>query len=234
MGDAADDAYDRALFGKEDYLDFYDEEQKLSNTTRGFVKRLFKKEGTNKRGKWVADSFKLEDENGNEDPYFYQVGFREDADVAPAICGAEGKFIEVTYDDKDSSARTFISGRVLSDAPAKKSAPVVGSKAPSTGSTQQNIHYQNSRTAAIELVGILLANKALPHTATSSKAGQAKAYDEITAAVDTLTVKYFNDLESFRLFETVTDVGEVDTSPDGDLPEDDQVELDFSDEEEIL
>lgn len=205
----------------------------MSNTTRGFVKRLFKKEGNSGRGPWVADSFKLEDEHGNEDPYFYQVGFRDDVNVAPAICGAEGKYIEVTYEDKDSSARTFVSGKVLKEAPVKSAPPAAaaGSTAQSTGSTQQNIHYQNSRTAAIELTGILLDNDALPITGAKTKAGEAKRYDEITAAVDTLTVKFFNDLESFRLFETVTDVGEVDTSPDGELPEDEPEADDFDDEE---
>lgn len=208
----------------------------MSNTVEGFVVRVFTKTGNSAKGKWVADSFKIADAEGNEDPFFYRLGFREKGklDVPPPF--GEGQYIKFQYADNDDKSRDFVkgSGKIISQAPEQKSAPAAsqGGSAPS-GRTQQNIHYQNSRTAAVELVGILLENDALPKTGAKTAAGVAKRYDEITAAVDKLTVKFFNDLETFRLFDTVADAGVVDTSADGPLP-DDEVEPaapDLEDEE---
>ena len=193
----------------------------MSGTAEGFVSKIFTKSGNSKRGKWVADSFKIADEEGNEDPYFYQMGFRDKGqlDVPPKF--KEGDYIVFDYDDKDDSARTYLAGtgkikknKVKPEAPKSQGAPAAGS-----GSTQQNIHYQNSRTAAIELVALLLDKDALPITGAKTAAGKAARFEEITQTVDQQTVKFFNDLESFRLFETVQDVGIVDTSADGDLPD---------------
>lgn len=243
--------YDHALL-YEDMEDFYyshilptiagrlTRRAAVSGTAQGFVAKIFTKSGDSKRGKWVADSFKIEDEEGNEDPYFYQMGFREKGklDVPPKF--KEGDYIVFDYEDKDDSARKYLEGtgkikknKVKSASTSTASAG--GAPASGGGNTQQNIHYQNSRTAAIELVGLLLEHKALPVTGANSKAGTAARYDEITAAVDQLTVKLFNDLESFRLFETVQDIGVVDTSADGDLPDEpeDVVVTDDDDDEPI-
>ena len=73
------------------------------------------------------------------------------------------------------------------------------------------------------MVAVLLEHNGLPISGAKSKAGEAQRYEEITEAVDKLTVQYFNDLESFRLFDRVADAGDIDTGADGALP-DDEVE----------
>ena len=194
----------------------------MSKRTEGYVAKVFTKSGNSARGKWVADSFKIKDADGNEDPFFYQMGFRDKGKLEVAPPFKEGDYIAFAYEDKDDSARSFVkgSGKVKSGvAPAPATAPAGGSSGGSHG-TQQNIHYQNSRTAAIEVVGLLLEHKALPITNANSKAGVAARYDEIVDAVNKLTVQLFNDLETFRLLETVADAGVIDTSADGDLPDD--------------
>jgi len=207
----------------------------MSNKTEGFVVKLFTKSGNSARGKWVADSFKIQDKDGNEDPFFYQMGFRDKGklDTPPAF--AEGDYLRFEYDDKDDSARTYKKGtgvKVKSHPEAPESAPAASQgSASATGSTQQNIHYQNSRTAAIQLVEVLLSHGALPISGAKSKAGEAQRFEEVTAAVNKLTVQFFNDLESFRLFETVADAGKVDTGADGGLP-DDEVDEDVPDMED--
>lgn len=200
----------------------------MSNKTEGFVVKLFTKSGNSARGKWVADSFKIKDKAGNEDPFFYQMGFRDKGKLDTPPSFGEGDYIRFDYDDKDDSARTYKKGSGIkvgnAPTPPPASAPAASQgSASATGSTQQNIHYQNSRTAAIQTVETLLSHGGLPISGAKSKAGEAQRYEEITAAIDKLTVQYFNDLESFRLFETVSDSGKVNVSADGALP-DDEVE----------
>lgn len=201
--------------------------------TRGVISKMFVKQGSGRYGPWVADSLKIA-VNGVEDPYYYRLGFREKEALDKAPPFSEGDVIEFSYKDVDEKSREIIkgTGRVLgkgshSEPPVQAAAPA----ATSSNSTQQNIHYQNSRTAAIELVGILLANDGLSISGNKQKAGQAMRFDEITAAVDKLTVKFFNDLETFRLFDTVQDFGEVDTSADAELPEDEPVDEGLEDED---
>lgn len=211
----------------------------MSGKTEGFVTKIFTKSGNSARGKWVADSFKIADADGNEDSYFYQMGFRAKGklDVPPAF--VEGDYIRFEYEDKDDSARTYKAGTGVKvgnapeqSAPAPSQAPAASGPAP-VNKTSQNIHYQNSRTAAIETVGLLLENAALPITGAKTKAGEAARYDEIVAAVNKLTVQFFNDLESFRLLDTVADAGVVDTSADEELPEDEPTVTDESADEPI-
>lgn len=210
----------------------------MSGKAEGYIAKVFTKSGNSKRGKWVADSFKIHDGNGNEDPFFYQMGFRDKGKLDTPPPFAEGDYITFEYEDKDDSARTFKkgTGRVKQGmaAPAAP-APAKAAGAGGGAQTQQYIHYQNSRTAAVELVGILLENDALPKTGAKTKAGQAARYDEVVGAVNKLTVQFFNDLETFRLLDTVADGGVVDTSADGDLPEDEEEledDIPFGDEED--
>lgn len=199
----------------------------MAGQTEGFVTKIFTKTGNSARGKWVADSFKIADKDGNEDSFFYQMGFRKKGklDVPPAF--TEGDYIRFEYEDKDDSARSYKEGTGVKvgnapEAPAVTSTPATTAPAAAGkgGRAQsQNIHYQNSRTAAVELVSVLLENNALPITGAKTKAGEAARYDEIVEAVNKLTVQFFNDLESFRLFDTVSDAGEVDTSADEELPD---------------
>ena len=195
----------------------------MSNKAEGFITKVFTKEGGSGKRAWALDNVLLSDADGEELGWF-GLGFRDDVDVAPKC--KEGDYIVFEWEE-DGKYRNVVKGtakiRAADKAPARKQSTVspgsAGSASSSQG-TQQNIHYQNSRTAAIELVSVLLDSDALSITAAKTKAGQAKRFDEIVAAVDKLTVKYFNDLETFRLFETVSDFGVVDTSADGDLPDD--------------
>lgn len=84
---------------------------------------------------------------------------------------------------------------------------------------QTQIVLQHSQEMAIALVSVLLANDALPISATKSKAGEAKRFDEIVAAVDKLTVKFHNDVATGRLLSVVADMGVVSTKADAPLPE---------------
>jgi hypothetical protein len=209
----------------------------MSNTAEGYVVRIFTKTGNSARGKWVADSFKIQDDSGNEDPFFYRLGFRDKGslDKPPAI--QEGQYIRFSWTDNDDKSRDFVqgSGKIVAGKEAAPSqSPATSTQGAASGAgkpTQQNIHYQNSRGHAVELVGLLLENDALPKTGAKTAAGVAKRYDEIVEAVDKLTVKFFNDLETFRLFDTVADSGEVDTSADGALP-DDELETDSPETED--
>jgi len=101
------------------------------------------------------------------------------------------------------------------DASSSGTAP--GNASPSQ--TQQNIHYQNSRTAAIELTGLLLENNALPISSAKAKAGEAKRFEQIIEAVEKLTVQLYNDLDTFRLFEKHADSGEVVVPTEDEIPE---------------
>lgn len=203
----------------------------MAGQAEGFVTKIFTKSGNSPRGKWVADSFKIADAEGNEDSFFYQMGFREKGklDVPPAF--VEGDYIRFQYEDKDATARSYKPGTgvKVGNAPARPQQSATSSQGASTGAaghgTQQNIHYQNSRTAAIELVDVLLSHNALPITGAKTKAGEAARYEEIVDSVNKLTVQFFNDLETFRLFETVSDAGVVDTSADEELPEDEEPEV---------
>lgn len=191
------------------------------SSAEGFIKKVYEKKGSGGKGAWALDNLLIVDENG-EDIGWFGLGFRDDASVPPKC--KEGDY--VTFDwEADGDYKNIVKGSAVikKDAP-KQQAPTagagIGPAIPSGGgSTQQNIHYQNSRTAAIELTGLLLDNDALPKTNAKTAAGVSKRYDEITATVNKLTVQFFNDLESFRLFDTVADAGIVDTSADGQLPE---------------
>jgi hypothetical protein len=77
--------------------------------------------------------------------------------------------------------------------------------------------YAAARSASIELAAVLLANDALPTSKAQNKGGSAKRFNEIVAAVDKLTVKYFHDGLTLRLLETVADT-QIETAPSSDLP----------------
>lgn len=193
----------------------------MSNHMEGFVLKIASRDGNSKRGKWVLDNLLLQDADGEELGWF-GLGFRKDIKVPPKC--KEGDYIVFEYEE-DGKYRNVVEGsakiRAADKAPTPPPAPQSGSASAAGGSTQQSIHYQNSRTAAIKLVDLLLNNDALSITGAKGAAGKAARFEEITEAVDQQTVKFFNDLESFRLFETVQDIGIVDTGADGDLPDSD-------------
>lgn len=77
----------------------------------------------------------------------------------------------------------------------------------STEDDVRRISYSNARSAALEAVDILLRNDALPMSAAKTKAGQASRFEEVTAAIDKLTVEYFYDNATGRKLTTVADAG---------------------------
>lgn len=183
----------------------------------GFVKKVNQKSGTNRNGRpYTLTSMILQDKEGNELPGWFRNGF----DRLPC---KEGDYVKLQANEKNGNWE-IVKGsiQVSSKAPAAPAAaaPSRGSAPAGGGQTQKNIHYQNSRTCAVAVVECLLANDGLPLSAAKSKAGQAARFEAITAMVDKLTVQYFNDLETFRLFETVEDGRTVEEAPaDDELPD---------------
>lgn len=200
-------------------------------TVEGFVEKLFVKEGTSARGKWVAYSIKLQRASGEVDPRFYQFGFTK-----PGF--GEGDFIRFEAEIKDDKAAKFIegSGSKPKNPPAKPAAPQQPSAGGRPGggggfkqrppvesklfgrigqnSTEDDIRricYSNARSAALEAVAVLLANDGLVTSTAKTKGGEAKRYDEIVAAIDKLTVKYFFDAAGGRLLTSVADEGSKET-----------------------
>lgn len=207
----------------------------------GFINKLNVKEGRNKRGPWTSWSAKIENPEGVEYDQWVSLGFKnpnvKEGDYIqlqaqeengrmsliegslkgpkknpPARGGQKSKASSPKSGPKNSSAST-------SDSSSQDSAPATGV---SNAEKDARISFQSARNAAIELVGLLLLNKALPVTAADTKAGQAKRFDEITAAVEKLTVEFFIDSNTQRLLERVADAGEVkaDSKSKSDLPAD--------------
>jgi hypothetical protein len=195
-------------------------------TVEGFVEKLFVKEGTSARGPWKAYSIKVQRASGEVDPRFYQFGFD-----APKF--VEGDYIRFEADIKDDKAAQFVknSGSKPKNPPTKPAAPA---KPPYTGpkggggyqprkpleskvfgqiggnNTEDDIRrmaYSNARSAALAAVATLLSNDGLVTSAAKTKGGQAQRYEEIVAAIDKLTVKYFFDGASGRLLTSVADEG---------------------------
>lgn len=86
---------------------------------------------------------------------------------------------------------------------------------------QRQIVWQHSQEMAIAAVGLLLQHDGLPMSVAKTKAAQSQRFEEITAAIDKQTVKFYNDVITGRVLEHVADAGVVDTSaPDGIPPAD--------------
>lgn len=187
------------------------------STVEGFVAKLFVKNGKSGNGKpWTAYSLKLEDKNGQEIDTWFGCGFSRPV-TASGHEVAEGDYIQ--FETVEENGRTNVAKNADNVAVVKraKNPPAraggnSGGGSSSGGNAQPNIHYQNSRTAAIELVGILAASDALPVTGGKNKGDREKRFQEITTIVDKLTVQFFLDLETqgadgqaFRLLATVAD-----------------------------
>lgn len=202
----------------------------MSQTIKGFVGRINEKEGRGKRGPWTLYSTKLQDANGEDSSDWISFGFDR-----PNV--KEGDYVKVTLDTVDGRDRV-VEVKKLKNPPARSAASSSSKASSGSGdapSKQSSIHYQNSRTAAIEAVRLLIESDALELPKAGTKPSQAKRFAVIVAAIDKLTVQYFNDLESMRLLETVADAGAIDTKPDAPLPDDsegDDAEEEEEEEEE--
>ena len=223
----------------------------------GKVARVFKKEGTNKRGKWFAYSFKIEGyDTLIRFGFGKQLPFNEgdEIEVSAAITDAENDVADYVEGSGRVVTRAAAAASPAAPAPAPKAAPAAAAKAATPApaaapaakggyqaekarrdaywenkekrdieETEPRIRYQNARSAAIEVIGLLLQHDALPASAAKTKAGQAKRFDEISAAVDKLTVQYFTDTGTLRLLETVAD-GRIEGPAPAPLPPDTESE----------
>lgn len=208
------------------------------NVFIGFIKKLNSKPGTTKAGKpWIAYSVKLETKDGDEIGQWFRLGFNKpDA--------SEGDYVKLICSEVNDKFATVESIKVSANPPERKRQAATSSTG-STGGSGYNSDeqradraYHAARGTAVDLISVLLEHKALPVSAAQTKAGSAKRYEEIVAAVDKLTVKYFRDEfpefdGNFRLLGLVDDAGSIVTDPPADVPDrDDNGEGDYEFPEE--
>jgi len=212
----------------------------MSYPVEGFVSRVFEKSFPRKNGGTsTAYSFKVELPNGQELNPFFRFGYN-----APPF--KQGDYIRFQANDKDANSAVVVegSGEFPKNPPARSTAQqseprsvgaLISGRSNASAKdtywaekdrhdkevTQPRIQYQNARTAAIQTIGVLLANDALPAAKAATKAGQAARYEVIIAAVNKLTVQFYMDTETFRLFDTVADAGVITplADKDAELPE---------------
>lgn len=186
----------------------------MSNIIEGYLSEVDSKSGTTKKGRQYTSY------RGKINDAWYSFGFEKPSvnkgDYVRAELGETNGYTQVMRAERieaPASAPTQTTG----DKPRSRQAGNSGSQF----SQQSSIHLQNSRTAALTMVNILISQDALPVSAAKTSAGKAKRYEEISALVDKLTVRYFYDLETQRLTQTVADEGAEGTKPEA-LPEDKQ------------
>jgi hypothetical protein len=203
----------------------------MAQTFKGFVGRINEKSGTGRKGRWTLYSTKLQDANGEDSTDWLSFGFEK-----PNV--KAGDYVKVTVEEVDGRERVT-EVKKLKNPPARAATSGgSGSASSDSGmSKQSSIHYQNSRTAAIETVKLLIEADALALPKAATKPGEAKRFAIIEAAIDKFTVRYYNDLETMRLLETVADSGVTNSAPDSPLPpdadgDDDEDEDEAEEEEE--
>lgn len=180
----------------------------------GYVKKINTKTGSGKRGPWTLYSSILELDDGTDSGWI-SFGFEK-----PPF--SEGSYISIETQKTDRGVDYVPgSGKVLPppSKPPVKNAATAANPSATTADTavpraiggyvdrQDSIVYQSSRKDAIALIGLLLEHDALPMSASTAKAGQAKRFEEITAYVNKITVQYVADVQSGRLFQSVVDAG---------------------------
>lgn len=235
----------------------------MSQKFEGFIARISKKTGTNNRGPWTLLSVKIEKTDGTEYEPWISLGF----DV-PADAVQEGDYISLEAEEKDGRWKLVPKTlRKPKNPPARatKQRPQGsggssrgnyrgggggGNKFDGTGIQNRTnpidakrMGLSHARTSALQAVELLLGANALPLTKAGTKAGEAARYEEITAAIDKLTVKFFNDIEQERLLKTVADEGAPaperandlpDQEPDPEPEQDDDVPEDAEDDDAPL
>lgn len=202
-------------------------------TIQGFVAKLNSKNGTKKDGTpWTLWSALIENADGTE---FGWVSFGFER---PKF--NEGDFIQVDVEKKGEYTNAVKgTGSKPKNPPARTTARTGAVGVPESGSggeganRQTQIVMQHSQDVAIQLVKLLLDNKALPLTGATTKASEAKRNEEIVAAVDKYTVQFYNDAVTGRLLDVVADAGadRVSTKADGAIPEGDKASGDTKDNE---
>jgi hypothetical protein len=195
----------------------------MSEVVKAFVAKINGRNVNTRKGPRTSYSMKLEREDGSEIDGWISIGWDK-----PNF--SEGDYVKVTYAKNERGYLDASEVKPLKNAPAKSEATAAPSGGGRGGYDPKGptIHYQNSRTAAIELVGLMLAHDALPMSEAKTKAGTAKRFAEIKALVDKLTVQFYFDVETLRLMKSVADAGaekpaakDVDLDDDGDDDSDD-------------
>jgi hypothetical protein len=210
----------------------------MSQEFKGFVVKLTEKRSPpESKRKWILYSVKLEKRDGTEYEDWVSLGFDDpglkegdyvafQASQENGRWRADPKTIQKSKNPPARASRGSASAGSQSG-PAGTSSASVGGGNRFDGTGIQNrtnpedarrMAYANARSAAIEVARLLIETKGLPFTKADTKAGEAKRFDEITAGIDKLTVKFFNDGVSLRLLETVADTAPS-TAPDGELPD---------------
>ncbi len=206
----------------------------------GFVAKINTKSGNGKRGPWTLYTVKVEKADGTEYPDWVRLGFDE-----PPI--KEGDYVSFEVETDDGGVKRYVKNtlRKPKNAPARKAKQSAqnggnggsrggykggngggGNRFDGTGiqnqanpKDAQRMGICASRTAAIETVALLLSANGLPLTAAKTKAGEAARFEEITAAIDKLTVRYYGDTTSDRLLETVQDEKATEAKAPDALPD---------------
>jgi len=180
-------------------------------TYTGFISKIAIKEGRGSRGPWKLYSGRVEKEDGVEYDDWISFGFDK-----PNV--KEGDYVKIETQADAKGYQKVQSIEILKNPPK---APASSQAAPSSTNSnvrQDSIIYQSSRKDAIAVLELLVSQDALPLTRAKEKAGQAKRYEEIMALVDKLTVRYFNDVASLRILDTVADEGANDDTIESHEP----------------
>ena len=184
----------------------------MSGTITGYVKKATVKTGTSRRGPWTLHGAFIDNGTGND--VYISVGFEQ-----PTF--KEGDYGSFAYKDdgKFKNLETF----TKLPAPERESINTSPNTAHPQSPADRNasIVYQSSRKDAIAVLGLLIDKDALPLSKAAGGAGIAKRYEEIMALVDKLTVRYYNDVGTLRVLETVEDENDHTHNAEPDTDEDD-------------
>lgn len=179
----------------------------------GQVVKVNGKSGQGKFGPWELRSICLGGAN-NGDDVWVSVGFNPTPKKPNPLFdfAVEGGYLKVTADEQTSKdGKKFWSATSIERAeppkPAVATASPAGGPAAKSITKDEYIHYQNSRTLAADVVFRLIDNKAFPLAAKEGKAGVEARYEEVLAGIDKLTVRFYHDLQTFRIFDSVDDPG---------------------------
>lgn len=215
----------------------------MSEKFKGFVAKIGQKTGQGRKGPWTLYSCKIEKEDGTEYPNWISLGFD-----APKF--KEGDYVAIYASENEKGYLNADEVKRLKNAPERKKKQAAGGgqgggrkggyggggggdfNRQTNPEDAKRMSYANARTAAIELVNVLLTHGALPITAAKGKAAEAKREEEIAAFVDKYTVQYFQDGLSLRLLELVEDARGGDDKEESPLPGDNDDDSAEADEEE--
>lgn len=190
----------------------------------GFVEKKNSKTGQGRKGPWTVWSLLLKDSEG-DDIGWISCGFDEPQ------C-EENDHILLFTEENARGYEQMVKGSLKVN-PNPPKAPEKPVTAPTRAGSKDNYNgdqarhermYHASRGSAIELIQVLVENDGLPLSAANTKGNKAKRFEEITQAVDKMTVRFFRDespeyMGDFRLLSSVEDAGKISPPMENDLPD---------------